>query len=262
MTNTFILTWNPSSWDWPAADYRSTVRRTAAGHRVKGQWSMGVRRGGVVKGDRAFLLRQHSERGIVASGYFTSEVFEDRHWDGSGRDTTYALVDWDVVVDTDDRLPIDILKAAVSGIAWDRLQGSGTQAKATAAQKLENLWAKHLGDSTYMSPEEVPPTETFREGSMVRVVANRYERDRNARTKCISHWGAVCQVCGLDFAKRYGSIGKGFIHVHHLHSIAAVGEEHEVDPVADLRPVCPNCHAMLHQKAPAMSIADLKKRLR
>jgi hypothetical protein len=31
-----------------------------------------------------------------------------------------------------------------------------------------------------------------------------------------------------------------FLHVHHLRELAALGKEYEVDPITDLRPVCPN----------------------
>ena len=55
-------------------------------------------------------------------------------------------------------------------------------------------------------------------------------------------------VCEFNFEAFYGERGKGFIHVHHLSSLAEIGQEYEVDPVNDLRPVCPNCHAMLHRK--------------
>jgi 5-methylcytosine-specific restriction protein A len=42
--------------------------------------------------------------------------------------------------------------------------------------------------------------------------------------------------------------------------LAQVGGEYQVDPIADLRPVCPNCHAMLHSRRPTpLSIAELKR---
>jgi Predicted restriction endonuclease len=68
-------------------------------------------------------------------------------------------------------------------------------------------------------------------------------------------------VCGFDFEKRYGAIGVGFIHVHHLVDIASIGGRYQVDPVRDLRPVCPNCHAMLHREKPALSIQELKRQI-
>ena len=41
-------------------------------------------------GNPAFLLRQELDRGIVAAGWFTSDVYPAEHWDGSGRQANYA----------------------------------------------------------------------------------------------------------------------------------------------------------------------------
>jgi 5-methylcytosine-specific restriction protein A len=60
----------------------------------------------------------------------------------------------------------------------------------------------------------------------------------------------------------YGALGKDFIHVHHLVPVTSLRGEREVDPVADLVPVCPNCHAMIHQVTPPLEIARLKELLR
>ncbi len=62
----------------------------------------------------------------------------------------------------------------------------------------------------------------------------------------------------MNFEETYGEIGARFIHVHHLVEISSIGEEYNVDPVNDLRPVCPNCHAILHRKKPAFTIEDWK----
>ncbi|BAX58650.1 hypothetical protein BSFP_014670 [Burkholderia stabilis] len=114
-------------------------------------------------------------------------------------------------------------------------------------------------------PDEVSPHDfenrKFIEGATRQVLVNQYERDWRARAACIQHWGAVCYVCRFDFQKTYGEMGRGFIHVHHLTDIASIGTEYEVDPHADLRPVCPNCHAMLHTQRPAMDIDELKAML-
>jgi len=66
----------------------------------------------------------------------------------------------------------------------------------------------------------------------------------------------------MRFEQAYGEIGVEFIHVHHLSLLADAEGEREVDPVKDLRPVCPNCHAMLHTRRPPWTIDDLKARLR
>lgn len=85
--STFILAWNPTKWDYPEGVYERDVARTAAGEATDDRWSVGGRRGGIAEGDRAFLLRQGPDRrGIVASGHFTSGVYEDESghlWDRS-----------------------------------------------------------------------------------------------------------------------------------------------------------------------------------
>ncbi len=87
------------------------------------------------------------------------------------------------------------------------------------------------------------------EGAKTRVEVNRYERDSGARHACIQHYGAICQVCDLDFSKRYGAIGDGFINVHHTTPLSQITDHdnHTTNPLTDLVPVCPNCHAMLHR---------------
>lgn len=95
-------------------------------------------------------------------------------------------------------------------------------------------------------PDEVVD-EVFVEGAVTQVTVNRYERNLAARQKCIDHHGATCWVCSFDFEARYGEPGKGFIHVHHLVPLSTIQESYEVDPINDLIPVCPNCHAMIHR---------------
>jgi len=107
-------------------------------------------------------------------------------------------------------------------------------------------------------PDELDKSETLFEGIKKTIIVNSYERNQMARTKCIEHYGAQCLVCSFDFEKEYGEIGKGFIHVHHLTQLSDIKQGYEVDPIKDLRPVCPNCHAMLHKKKPPYTIDQLK----
>lgn len=117
-----------------------------------------------------------------------------------------------------------------------------------------------LEDAGYIAEEVIDPAR-YLEGATRQISVNSFERNPAARTACIDHHGLNCAVCGFNFAESYGEIGDGYIHVHHLRDLATIGEEYEVDPVEDLRPVCPNCHAMLHRTVPAMSIADLRAKL-
>jgi len=97
------------------------------------------------------------------------------------------------------------------------------------------------------------------EGGKVSVFVNKYERDPKNRSACIKIHGAICKVCGFDFAKRYGAIGDGFIHIHHLTPLSQTRRKHKTNPKDDLRPVCPNCHEMLHRRTPPFTIEELKQ---
>lgn len=97
------------------------------------------------------------------------------------------------------------------------------------------------------SPDYIPDTANLYEGAVMQVNINKYERNREAREKCLAEKGYKCAVCGLEFEKVYGDIGRGFIHVHHTVPISTIGKSYVIDPIEDLVPVCPNCHAMLHK---------------
>ena len=100
------------------------------------------------------------------------------------------------------------------------------------------------------------------EGAKKTIVVNAYERNPKARAMCLAHYGTNCTVCGFSFAQVYGECGAGYIHVHHIKPISEIGGSYNVDPVADLRPVCPNCHAMLHATIRVLSIDELKALLK
>ncbi|MFM0488164.1 HNH endonuclease [Paraburkholderia graminis] len=112
--------------------------------------------------------------------------------------------------------------------------------------------------SNVVYPDDVVGSKTYSEGAVTQVLVNRYERDPDARAAAIAHYGCRCCACGFDFEAKYGELGRGFIHVHHILDLATIGAEYQVDPIKDLRPVCPNCHAMLHKDKPAMDISVLR----
>lgn len=100
----------------------------------------------------------------------------------------------------------------------------------------------------------VPQTE----GDRFSVAMNKYERSAINRFLCIAKYGTTCSVCGFNFRKKYGQLGEGFIHVHHVIPVSKLGAGYVVDPEKDLTPVCPNCHAMLHQKDPPYLPEELR----
>ncbi|MHB8598985.1 MAG: HNH endonuclease [Ktedonobacteraceae bacterium] len=108
-------------------------------------------------------------------------------------------------------------------------------------------------------PEEIDfdSHEDFYEGAKIQIYVNSYERNRGARDQCVKYYGPTCVICGFDFEKKYGEVGRNVIHVHHLKPLYEIGETYSVDPIKDLRPVCPNCHVIIHKNNPAHSIDEV-----
>lgn len=104
-------------------------------------------------------------------------------------------------------------------------------------------------------------TSGMPEGAKERIEVNKYERSRLNRAICIAAHGVTCKVCGFNFEKIYGEIGAGFINVHHITPVSKLGEGYLVNPVDDLVPVCPNCHAMLHRFDPPITVEEMRKKL-
>lgn len=124
------------------------------------------------------------------------------------------------------------------------------------AQALELLgWVE---GNNLLLPEEIAATTTLAEGAVCRVSVNAYERNPEARRQCIEQYGARCCICGFSFSETYGEVADGYIHVHHLRPLSEIGKEYLVNPVEDLRPVCPNCHAVLHRRIPPYSIEEVR----
>jgi hypothetical protein len=122
---------------------------------------------------------------------------------------------------------------------------------------------KPLRPRLFLAPPESAPGVMSEvgmwEGGRTTVTVNRYERDPKAREACIKIYGLCCSVCGFDFLKVYGEIGRGYIQVHHIVPVSAVDARYKVNPRKHLRSVCSNCHDMLHTRKPEpLTVDELK----
>lgn len=132
--------------------------------------------------------------------------------------------------------------------------GIGIAEKVEDTIPVKVIWKFETG----IYPDEINSSSSLLEGAVYQVSVNAYERNTVARQKCIEHYGTSCFVCGFNFGKVFGELGKGFIHIHHLRQLSEICEEYQVDPVKDLCPVCPNCHAMIHRYSRPLSIEAIK----
>ncbi|AUS95485.1 HNH endonuclease [Clostridium thermosuccinogenes] len=123
----------------------------------------------------------------------------------------------------------------------------------------EEVFGQSDTESVYSGEIIIEDITSLPEGTVSQVFVNRYERNRKARNICIDYYGSKCAVCGFDFERTYGPIGKDKIHIHHLVPLSKVQKEYEVDPIQDLRPVCPNCHLIIHSKREPFTIEEVRE---
>ncbi|MEV2241731.1 hypothetical protein [Micromonospora sp. NPDC049891] len=173
---TFILTWDGSESVYPPKEYQGHVAATRRGRTVPLTWSVGSRRGGMSVGDRVFLLRQNSDRGIVGSGRVTDEeVFEDQHWEDSTRTARYVRFAWERLLPIDERLTVDELREQVPSHHWHAILASGQQVYPPADATLETLWLAHVARLSSPSAWDTPVGATLsREHRMVRYGGGKY----------------------------------------------------------------------------------------
>ena len=264
--NTFLFVWNPKRWTWETLE--QDIEQVDLTGKCTQRWSCGNTKS-IQPGDRIFLVKVGTEpKGIVGEGFSTTEPFPERHWSGENKEAFYIDIDFEVLLNPDKEpiLTIDILNTGnLSQQSWTP-QASGISIRPELVDELEAVWFDFLTTQKIRHnpfvPEANQSKKTYTEGKPNQVTLTKYERSPFARKKCIEHFGLSCVVCGFNFEKTYGQIGKDFIHVHHLRQVANVGKTYEVDPIKDLRPVCPNCHSIIHKHKTALSIDEINELLK
>jgi 5-methylcytosine-specific restriction enzyme A len=91
----------------------------------------------------------------------------------------------------------------------------------------------------------------------------KIERNRTAAKNAKKFHGTTCQACDLNFVKRYGEIGEGFIEAHHLRPIATLEEGVPVkyDVATEFAVLCANCHRMIHRTKDPGDLQAFKERV-
>lgn len=259
---TYLFAWNPKKWDWKEDELNAKILEVHRLGHASDRWSCGNRRTLAV-GSRFFLIRLGKEpRGIVGSGTTTSPPKPRPHWDHELRQAGRNTVSVDIQFDFLSKQPqvsfADLMGGAFSHVSW-AIQASGVALAPEAAAWLEALWARRTSGADPSSAEEEPSNQVFAEGAVKRVTVNAFERNPQARAACLAHFGYRCVACGLLLEAIYGPIAAEFVHVHHTVPLATVSRDYRVDAKKDLRPVCPNCHAIIHRRATPLSIDAVQK---
>lgn len=263
--NYFIHYWDGSS--------RSEIRYAARKNKRNSF------KGRVLPGDIVFILnvkgRELYLRGAIEVDQVTSNKETVSNVTGLNLDEILGNNDCDYVLPEkgqvypfrdDLRLSCEEVETRVSFVK----ETEGNKCDANSYRSLRAL-SKTTGDyfqerlglvsSDFVSYPGEDLLEDIKEGQSRAVLVNKYERNRKLREQCISYYGAQCMICNFNFGRIYGPKGNGFIHVHHLNPLGNKQEEHSVDPIKDLIPLCPNCHAMVHTRKNPYSVEDIKEGL-
>jgi len=85
------------------------------------------------------------------------------------------------------------------------------------------------------------------EGKSKQFTLSKRERDPRVRANALAEFGALCKICGFDFAVTYGRFAMNCVEVHHIEGLAGAGKLGVTTSLKDVLVVCPNCHRALHQ---------------
>lgn len=169
-------------------------------------------------------------------------------------------VAFDALIPSGDELPPALFADVVPDIPWIAPMRPVTVLAPFLEAKVRAVW-RGFGPSRTSAPDHLVPG-SYPEQASRRVEVNRFESSAEAQRICIAHHGASCAACGLSFESTYGDSGAGFIEVHHLVPPELLGSGYQLDPVVDLVPLCPNCHAMAHLGvATPRTVAELRQLL-
>jgi predicted HNH restriction endonuclease len=153
------------------------------------------------------------------------------------------------------RTPLDIARhKGLSGSALDLLTKlkRGVGDLATAA--LESL-QKAIVTAQGVEDGQI---EGLRRSTLLSVI----ERNPKNRAAAIQAHGDKCMVCGFHFESVYGSLGRGYIEVHHCTPLSSLSRGRKINPKREMAVLCANCHRMIHRRVtPILSVAELKRQL-
>lgn len=253
--NAYLYTWNPKRWKW--ADQPEAICRIGDGEPYDIYWSCGNTKK-IAIGDIFFLLKLGADpKGIIGCGYISSLPYPLPHWDEEKAIQGLSAPRTDLLFKVLSEKPIistEQLKKRYPAYNWSP-QASGLSVPEPIASELfsEIQQSPVFGFAIPLENE----VQLFAEGKSRTITSRSYDRSPQARQSCIENYGYTCCVCGFNFEKAYGKLGENFIEVHHLKPVADVGNEYLIDPIKDLRPVCANCHRMLHKQRPPLAVEDL-----
>ena len=123
-----------------------------------------------------------------------------------------------------------------------------------------------LGDPERDRPPIILNEQIVTEGTpriqTARYVRTRSQRLRNEALNYYAQNGQIyCHACSFDYSLAYPIIGTGYIEIHHLKPIVELqGHYFSMEQALEnVRPLCANCHRMVHKKRPPIPVDKIQE---
>ncbi|OON96337.1 MAG: hypothetical protein ATN36_05670 [Epulopiscium sp. Nele67-Bin005] len=84
---------------------------------------------------------------------------------------------------------------------------------------------------------------------------------KELKEQCLDYYGAICEVCGIDYGYTYGEKFDKLIDVHNLKIKNNKNncDLSKINPEEDLVPICHNCHFIMKSKTPFYTLDEMKQ---
>lgn len=227
--NVVLFTWNPDKWTITDRIWHRQIQQIQDGGFLYGQWSAGNSTKLIKPGDTALLLRQGRDRGIVARGTVTSDVFEELSWnDELEEDATdnYVDITWTEQLPITARLRIEDLQQQLPEVAWVRYS-SGTTVDPQYHDRLLQMWDDTVRTAGFARRPGPSPVSAPRE--------------------LVESQNGTCSLCRIDPQILYRTTAESFLTIHTF------------DSTGTTIAVCPNCQQFASRLPAAQSPRELEQ---
>jgi 5-methylcytosine-specific restriction enzyme A len=134
---------------------------------------------------------------------------------------------------------------------WDRLAAAAAAIRANAGA-LTPAEADADEDDIADAPEGRVLTRVHRVKERSRALVAK------KKAQALAAYGTLeCEACGFDYGVTYGPRGDGFIACHHVVPVSTL-KPNSRTKIDDLALVCSSCHAIIHRRAPWLTMGELK----
>ena len=145
---------------------------------------------------------------------------------------------------------------------WDEFNENKDLLRNLAQSIIDITEDKELNSKLYLMTQDEEETFEVKEGLVLYKLHKIRERKKSIinkkKEKVLKETGKLeCEICGFDFNKFYGILGKGFIECHHCIPLNQMNSNYKTR-LEDLILLCSNCHRVVHRNIDKVTIEELK----